>query len=174
MRVVPVGASDVVQPEPEQERLQPQLGGLERDRGGIAGAAQIADGFVLDAWGRRRASDPRSAAAARARRRRGGRSSPCRRASSESATGRRPGSRGPCRSGSGAGRSRTGRPRRRTPASDALRRSRRTSLSMSAWRVPIGPTKSGGSARCPCGVGDRDRVLVDVQTDEKRSRLCHG
>jgi len=46
--VVPVGSSDVVEAEPKQERLQAELGGLERDAGRIARAGDIADGFILD------------------------------------------------------------------------------------------------------------------------------
>ena len=34
--------------------------------------------------------------------------------------------------------------------------------------------KHGRIGALPLGVGDRDRIFVDVETDEKRSRLCHG
>jgi hypothetical protein len=48
MRGVPVRAPDVVQPEPEQERFQPQLGILEREACGVPRAHEIADRFVVD------------------------------------------------------------------------------------------------------------------------------
>jgi hypothetical protein len=44
---VPVGPADVVQPEAEQEALQAQLGVLERQPRRIAGQTQVAEGFVL-------------------------------------------------------------------------------------------------------------------------------
>ena len=78
VRVVPVGAPDVVQPEPQQERLQPELRVLQRDPRRIARATQIADRFVLDRRHVDGASDRPSAATARARRHRADRSSPCR------------------------------------------------------------------------------------------------
>jgi hypothetical protein len=39
-----------MQPESQQERLQPELRDLERDPRGIASATQIADRLVLDGW----------------------------------------------------------------------------------------------------------------------------
>src|SRR5712691_808318 len=48
MGVVPVGAAGVVEAETEEEGLQPELGGLEGDDGGLAGATEIAQRFVLD------------------------------------------------------------------------------------------------------------------------------
>ena len=48
MRVGPVGPADVVQPEAEQERFQPQLRVLEREARGIAGPTEIAERFVVD------------------------------------------------------------------------------------------------------------------------------
>jgi hypothetical protein len=48
VRRVPVGAADVVEAEPEQERLRPELRVLEREPGGIARSAEIAHRFVVD------------------------------------------------------------------------------------------------------------------------------
>lgn len=44
---VPIRASDIVQPAPQEECFQAQLGVLHRDPRRIARAAEIADGFVL-------------------------------------------------------------------------------------------------------------------------------
>ena len=48
MRGGPVPALDIVQPESEQERLQPRLGVLEREARGVARAYEIADRFIVD------------------------------------------------------------------------------------------------------------------------------
>ena len=48
VRGVPVRAPDVVQAESQQERLQPELGILERDPRGVAGPTEIANRFILD------------------------------------------------------------------------------------------------------------------------------
>ena len=44
----PIGFPGIVESEAEQERLQPQLGGLERDPRRVASTAQIADRLVVD------------------------------------------------------------------------------------------------------------------------------
>lgn len=44
----PVRTAGVVEPQTEQERLQPQLGRLEGDASGVAGSTEIADRFVFD------------------------------------------------------------------------------------------------------------------------------
>ena len=36
------------------------------------------------------------------------------------------------------------------------------------------PDKHGRIGARPLGVLDGDRIFVDVETNEKRSRLCHG
>ncbi len=46
--VVAVGATGVVETHAEQERLEAELGGLEGDARRVAGAARIAERFVLD------------------------------------------------------------------------------------------------------------------------------
>ena len=46
--VVPVGASDVMESLSKEKGLQALLGGLEGDARGVTSAAQIADGLVLD------------------------------------------------------------------------------------------------------------------------------
>ena len=48
MRLVPIGATHIVQPQPKQEGLQSPLGMLEREPRGIARAAQVADRFIRD------------------------------------------------------------------------------------------------------------------------------
>jgi predicted glycosyltransferase len=48
MRSVPVGATDIMQPQPEQKPLQPELRILQRQTRGIARATEIADRFVSD------------------------------------------------------------------------------------------------------------------------------
>jgi hypothetical protein len=48
MRVVPVGPTDIVQAEPEQEAFQPELRILQGEPCGVAGPTQIADRFILD------------------------------------------------------------------------------------------------------------------------------
>ena len=48
MGVIPVGAAGVMDIQTEEEGLQPELGGLQGDEGGLAGAAQVAQGLVLD------------------------------------------------------------------------------------------------------------------------------
>ena len=47
MRGVPGGASDVVQPEAQEERLQAELRILQRHARGIAGPAEVADRFIF-------------------------------------------------------------------------------------------------------------------------------
>ena len=39
---------------------------------------------------------------------------------------------------------------------------------------PDGPDEHRRIGALPLRVGHRDRIFVDVETDEKRSRLCHG
>ena len=48
MRGVPIGPADVVPAEAEQEGFQAELRVREREAGGIAGATEIADCFVVD------------------------------------------------------------------------------------------------------------------------------
>ena len=47
VRIAPRGSTPVLQPKPQQERLQPQLGIPQRQTCGIPRAAQIADRLVL-------------------------------------------------------------------------------------------------------------------------------
>ena len=49
--------------------------------------------------------------------------------------------------------------------------SRRISLSTSALARADRAEIHGRLGALPLGVGDRDRILVDVETDEKRCRL---
>jgi len=86
VRGIPAGPSDVVEPEAQEERLQPELRILQRDPRGVAGAAQIADRFILhgghvhggEVAG---AQEPRELDSVPP-----GRSSPCRRAAAGSRT----------------------------------------------------------------------------------------
>ena len=50
VRLVPVGPTLVGQTQAEEERLQPESGGLEILHGVFAGAGEVADRFVLDRW----------------------------------------------------------------------------------------------------------------------------
>jgi hypothetical protein len=56
MSVGPVSSAFIVPTEPEQTCLQPQLGVLERELGGIARPTEVADRFVVDG----RHAEPRS------------------------------------------------------------------------------------------------------------------
>ena len=50
VRIVPVGPTDIVQAESEEEAFQPELRILQGEPRRVAGPTQIADRFIIDRW----------------------------------------------------------------------------------------------------------------------------
>jgi hypothetical protein len=162
-----------VEPQPKQEGLQPELGGLESEAGGVAGTGQIPDGFVLNARDVDRGEVSRTQQARDLDRvsavvldlvaRLLGDHGRCDDLAGEPLAGEVPMEGVPARAGlvgedeiGGLG----------VEPSDQL--------------VDVGLAGADGAdevgriGSLPVRVRDGDRILVDVQADEKKRRLFHG
>ena len=169
----PVGSADVVQAEAEQARLQPQLGVLHCHARGIARPAEIADRFIVDGrhvYARQIAGPEQPRQVDRV---------------------------APVGLDLVAGLLRNQR-RRHDLAREALagqiavedvpagaglvreHQVRRLRLESPDQRVAVRLARPDGADKHrrinaeSLRVCDRDRIVVDVQTDEQRSRLAHG
>ena len=170
---VPVGTPDIVQPEAEQERFQSQLRVLERQARGIAGPTEIAERFVVDrrhvhAREIARAEQPREFdriasvrfhfVAGLLRDQRG------RHDLTGEPLGDQVAIEGVAARAGLVRKHQRGRLRLQPPDQFVEVRLARADRAEKHRRV----------GALPLRMGDGDRIFMDVETDEKRSRLCHG